>query len=257
MVVQLSDLHLRDGEAGVAPALRLQRVLDAVAELLPRPQAVLLSGDIVDSPSGEAYDQALRMLGGLALPLHAIPGNHDDRDMLRERFGPSPAPSGAPVNFAVDCGALRLIGVDSVCPGRDGGALGEGQLDWLARALAEDPGRATLLALHHPPAMTGVGVMDAISLAAADRTALEDLLAGCPQVKAITCGHAHTTMLTSFAGRPLIVCPSTNSPLRLDLRPRDDLPFEAAPRPIGFAVHALVEGRLLSHVQPVDQPSGR
>jgi len=222
-----------------------------VACLEPRPDAVLLSGDLVDSPSEEAYEQALRMLRELDLPLHAIPGNHDDRDMLRARFGPGPAPSGAPVNIAADCGPLRLIGLDTVRPGGEAGALDEGQLEWLAHTLAEHGRRPTLLALHHPPALTGVRVMDAIALAAEDRVALAALLERHPQVRALTCGHAHTTMLATFAGRPLLVCPSTNSAMTLDLRPRDDLPFTPADRPIGFAVHALVGGHLLSHVQPV------
>jgi hypothetical protein len=60
-------------------------------------------------------------------------------------------------------------------------------------------------------------------------------------------------MITAFAGRPLLVCPSTNSALRLDLRELDDLPFAVAEQPLGFAVHALIAGRLVSHVQPLDR----
>ena len=66
----------------------------------------------------------------------------------------------------------------------------------------------------------------------------------------------HTTMSASFAGRPLLVCPSTNSTLRLDLRARDDLPFAVAERPVGFAVHALLDGHLVSHVQALEQRPG-
>jgi hypothetical protein len=95
--------------------------------------------------------------------------------------------------------------------------------------------------------------MDAISLGAEDRVALEALLYEHPQVRTTTCGHAHTTMTTSFAGRPLLICPSTNSALRLDLRARDDLPFATAALPLGMAVHTLVEDRLVSHVQAFEQ----
>jgi 3',5'-cyclic-AMP phosphodiesterase len=98
-----------------------------------------------------------------------------------------------------------------------------------------------------------VHVMDAIARAAEDRVALEALLGGHPQVQAITCGHVHTTMTTAFAGRPLLICPSTNSAMRLDLRARDDLPFTVSEQPVGFAVHALVDGRVVSHVQAVEQ----
>ena len=94
--------------------------------------------------------------------------------------------------------------------------------------------------------------IDAIALAPEDRVALETAVRRHPQVQAIACGHAHTTMTTAFAARPLLICPSTNSALRLDLRPRDDLPFAIAPQPLGFALHALIDNRVVSHVQPLD-----
>jgi 3',5'-cyclic AMP phosphodiesterase CpdA len=251
-LVQLSDLHLRPGEDD-GPAERLERAVKRVAALQPRPHAVLLSGDLADTPSSAAYAQAHELLAPLGLPLYAIPGNHDDRDLLRAQFGPEPAPAGAPVCFAAGCGPLRLVGCDSTRAGDDAGALGGEQLGWLERTLDQAPETPTLLALHHPPVLTGVRVMDAIALAGEDRVELEALLGAHPQVLAITCGHVHTTMTTAFAGRPLLICPSTNSTLRLDLRPRDDLPFVASDDPVGFAVHTLVDGRLVSHVQALEQ----
>jgi len=253
-LVQLSDLHLRAGEDGDGPAGRLERVVRRVVALQPRPRAVLISGDLTDVPSSAAYDRARDMLAPLGVPVHAIPGNHDDRDLLRARFGPEPAPAGAPVNFAVKCGPLRLIGCDSTRPGDDGGALGAEQLSWLDQTLDEEPETPTLLALHHPPVLTGVSVMDAIALAAEDRAALEALLRRHRQVQSITCGHVHTTMMTAFAGRPLLICPSTNSTMRLDIR-AEDLPFTVSQQPLGFAVHALLDGRLVSFVQAVEQAS--
>jgi 3',5'-cyclic-AMP phosphodiesterase len=257
LLVQLSDLHLRAGEDGAEAAARLAHAVSRVSTLEPRPAAVLLSGDVADVPSSAAYEQAHELLAPLGVPVHAIPGNHDDRDLLRARFGPGPAPAGAPVCFAVSCGDLRLVGCDSTQPGEEGGALGHERLDWLERTLREEPAAPTLLALHHPPVLTGVRSMDAIALAAEDRAALEELLDSHPQVRALTCGHVHTTMTTSFAGRPLLICPSTNSAVRLDLRALDGLPFAISDQPLGFAVHTLVDGRLVSHVQPLERVSNR
>jgi|SRR5580692_1644892 Icc protein len=252
-LVQLSDLHLRAGEDGRGPASRMEHALRQVAALEPRPVAVLLSGDLVDQPSSAAYREAHELLEPIGIPLHAIPGNHDDRDLLRAHFGPGPAHAGTPVQFAVNYGALRLVGCDTTRPGEEDGALGGERLRWLDETLSEQPEAPTLLAMHHPPVLTGIRSMDAIALVAEDRDALEVLLGGHPQVKAITCGHVHTTMTTSFASRPLLICPSTNSAIRLDLRPRDDIPFAVNDQPRGFAVHTLVDGRLVSHVQPLRQ----
>jgi Icc protein len=267
IVVQVSDLHLRQGADGVGPAERLERALAQVSTLQPYPDAILVSGDVVDTPSRAAYEQARELLGALGLSIHVIPGNHDDRDMLRAHLGSEAAGAGGgdggahldggtPVNFAVTCGGLRLVGCDTTQPGQDGGALGVEQLDWLDETLGHESQTPTLLAMHHPPVLTGVRVMDAIALALADRASLEAMLEAHPQVQAITCGHVHTTMSTSFAGRPLLVCPSTNSTVRLDLRPRDDLPFTESDQPPGFAVHTLVDGRLVSHVQVVERGAG-
>jgi 3',5'-cyclic AMP phosphodiesterase CpdA len=251
-IVQLSDLHLRPGEDGRGPAERLERALRQVATLRPRPHAVLVSGDIADSPSSAVYEQAHELLSRLDLPLHVIPGNHDDRDLLRARFGPASAANGTRVHFAVSCGPLRLLGCDSTLPGSDGGSLGDDELGWLQETLAEQPETPTLLALHHPPVLTGVRVMDEIALAGGDRVALEALLGAHRQVLAVTCGHVHTAMTTAFAGRSLLVCPSTNSALRLDLRAREDLQFTVSDQAHGFAMHALIADRLVSHVQPVE-----
>ncbi len=252
MLVQLSDLHLRAGAQGAGPAQRLERALAAVAALEPRPRAVLLSGDLADVPSAEAYRQARVLLGALGLPLHAIPGNHDDRDLLRAQF-PDAASPGAPVHFQAVCGELRVVGCDTTVPGSDAGELGEQELRWLADTLAEQRHAPTLLALHHPPVLTGVRSMDSIALSGGSRAALEELLASHPQVLATTCGHVHTAMVSTFADRPLLICPSTNSTVRLDLRPRDDLPFEVSPQPVGFLVHAMIDGRLVSHFQSLEQ----
>jgi 3',5'-cyclic AMP phosphodiesterase CpdA len=255
MVAQLSDLHLRAGEEGAGAAQRLRQALRLLAGVRPQPSAVLVSGDIADVPSPEVYDHAHDMLSELGLPLHVIPGNHDDRDLLRARFGTAPAPAGAPMHFSATCGRLRVVGCDSTVPGSGAGALSADELDWLARQLSSEPQTPTLLALHHPPVLTGLRMMDAIALAPAGRAALEDLLRDHTQVLAVTCGHVHTSMASSFAGRPVLICPSTNSTVRLDLRPREDLPFEVSGQPVGLLVHALVDDRLLSHFQPFDPPA--
>jgi 3',5'-cyclic-AMP phosphodiesterase len=249
LIVQLSDIHVREDDPG--PAERLRSALRSVSALLPRPDALLLSGDLVDLPSPGAYAQVRSMVEEMGLPVHALPGNHDDRELLRGAFPSPDAEPGAPVCFATRCGEIRLVGLDSTDPGNDAGALGQDRLRWLERTLAEDRGTPTLLALHHPPVLTGVERMDAIALARLDREALESLLSEHPQVGAVTCGHVHTTMTTGYAGRTLLVCPAVNSTLALDLRADAELSFHTAGPLRGYAVHALVGGRIVSHVQAV------
>jgi 3',5'-cyclic AMP phosphodiesterase CpdA len=250
LLVQFSDLHLRAREDDAD--VRLARAVAAAAALRPRPQAVLVTGDLADEPTAELYERAHRALAALGRPVHAIPGNHDDRDLLAATFAAREQASGAPVHVLAYVGDLRLVGCDTTVPGQPGGALDPEQLRWLDRTLSDEPARPTLLALHHPPVGTGVRAMDAIGLDPADAESLASLLGGHPQVTAVTCGHVHRTVTTEFAGRPLLVCPSTNSTLRLDLRPEEGLPLAFDEQPLGFAVHLLAGGRLTSHVQALE-----
>ena len=179
---------------------------------------------------------------------------HDDAELLRAHFLPDEAPTDAPVHCAAACGSLRLVGCDTTLAGSDGGAMGDVERDWLEQTLGEDRETPTLLAMHHPPVLTGIRLMDEIALDATDRAALETLLCSHPQVQAVTCGHVHTTMTTSFAGRPVLICPSPNSAICLDMRPLERVPFSVS-QPLGFAVHTLVDGRLVSNVQAVESSS--
>ncbi len=250
LLLQLSDLHL--GARADEADLRLARAVAAAARLRPRPQAVLVTGDLADDPTAEVYARARRALSELGIPIHAIPGNHDDRDLLAAAFAGREHPTGAPVHVLAYVGELRLVGCDTTVPGRPGGALGPDQLQWLERALSDEPARPTLLALHHPPVASGILAMDAIGMDPADAAGLESLLDAHPQVLAITCGHVHRTATTAFGGRPLLICPSTNSTLSLDLRAEEGLPLTFYEQPLGFAVHVLVGGRLVSHVQTLE-----
>jgi hypothetical protein len=55
-------------------------------------------------------------------------------------------------------------------------------------------------------------------------------------------------MTGDLAGRPVLTVPSTYMQFRLKFEPRE---IELASVPAGFAVHAVVEGELISHIEPV------
>src|SRR3954452_22947460 len=137
LLLQLSEPHLclREGE----PEKRLARAVAAAAELQPRPLAVLLTGDVADEPAGEVYARAHSIVAPLGIPVHAIPGNHDDRDLLAMEFAGRGSATGEPVHVLAYVGALRLVGLDTTVPGTPGGALEPSQLEWLG---GEPPARA-------------------------------------------------------------------------------------------------------------------
>src|SRR3954447_10007197 len=140
------------------------------------PDAVLVSGDLAEHASDEEYAVVREQLAALRAPVHVLPGNHDDREALRRAFDDLPGTGGEPIQYAADLGALRLVVLDSTRPGQDAGELDATRLAWLEEALADAPDVATIVALHHPPLLTGVPAMDDMGLPAGDRAALGAVL---------------------------------------------------------------------------------
>ena len=247
LLVQLSDLHIGGNESGLDPVPRLEAVIDAVRSLPNRPDAALVSGDLTDDGAAEGYGIAREMLARLEVPLHVIPGNHDDRARLREAFG-LPGTGDEPVNYSAWVGELRLIAFDSIVPGQDPGDFPPEQLRWLDEELASEPEAPTLLAVHHPPLSTGIAEWDAINLSPEQREALAAIVARHQQLRAIVGGHLHRVAASALAGRPVLAAPSTYWQVRPDFEEGDE--FHVLDTP-GFAIHALRAGELYSQAESV------
>jgi 3',5'-cyclic-AMP phosphodiesterase len=246
LVAQVSDPHIGgDWGNGEDPVTGLRDVLDEVRRLPDPPDALLLTGDLSEHGAAAGYAAIREMASVISAPLHVIPGNHDDRAALRAEFG-LPGSGADPVRYSADLGPVRLVALDTTIPGEAAGALDADELAWLDAALAEAPAQPTLLALHHPPIATGVAPWDAIGLPPADRAALGRVLERHPQVKRLVAGHVHRIMTGDLAGRPVITVPSTYVQARLDFTAAE---LQFVPGPRGFAVHALIDGEVVSYVR--------
>jgi Icc protein len=245
--VQLSDPHIGATWAGDESVPRFAAAVEAVRALQPQPDAALVTGDLADHATGEEYEQVRELLAPLEVPLYVLTGNHDDRRALRGHFGVS-GEADEPVRYSVDLGPLRLVVLDTKRLGEDSGELGSEQLEWLDSELAAAPEQLTLLAMHHPPLVTGIPVWDEIGLPPADRHALGAVIERHRQVRRLVAGHVHRTVTGELAGRSVLTVPSTYVQARLNFAMQE---LELAAEPAGFALHAVVDGDLISHVQPV------
>lgn len=249
LLAQLSDLHLGAAWEGVDPEPRLERVIEAVRGLPNPVDAVLVSGDVTADGTPAQCQSARRLLERFEVPVHVLPGNHDDRRSLREAFA-LPGEGDEPIDYSVEVGELRLVILDSNVPGRDPGAFDPEQLAWLDAELGRRPQRPTILAMHHPPLATGVPEWDAINLLPPERAALAEVVARHPQVRAIVGGHLHRVMASALASSPVLSVPSTYLQVLPDYDPEDfegeDVVWTGPP---GFALHALLDGELSSQVE--------
>jgi len=247
LLAQLSDLHIGAEWEGLDPAPRLQRVVEALLSLPNQVDAVIITGDVAADGRPADYALARELLDPLPMPVHALPGNHDDRAELRRAFR-LPGEGAEPINYTAEVGSLKVVAFDSTGPGQDFAELSPGQLGWLDRALGEEPERPTLLAMHHSPLATGIEEWDGVNMPAAARAALGEVLAAHPQVRAVVGGHLHRVAASSLAGRPVLSAPSTY------LQARPNFATEAVEldgEPPGFALYALLDGELSSQVESV------
>jgi 3',5'-cyclic AMP phosphodiesterase CpdA len=236
VLVQLSDPHIRLGEHAEAAAAALSRAVAAVNALDPGPDAVIVTGDLANGGSPEEeYARVKELLAPLDAPVHVLAGNHDDVPELEAALGPA--------EFAVRVGGLRLVGANTNVPGEDGGKL---DLRRLAARLNEDTETPTIVAMHHPPILTGIPAMDRIGLPDLDRHALAELLKVNPQVKRVIAGHVHRAITGAVGDVPVFTCPGTHWQLALDFHAEQVVTTEDDPP--GFALHVLLDGDVTSHV---------
>ena len=261
LIAQISDLHIKPPGAlaygRVDTASALERCVTALNAFTPKPDLVVISGDLADTPTAEEYEYLKRLLAPLKLPFVGIPGNHDSRELMRAAF-PRAAyafPTGA-LNQSVEIGGLDLVLLDSSVPGRPHGELDAPTLQWLAATLASSPDRPALLFLHHPPFKTGIWHMDRQYLLNAGELAA--VVKRHPRTQLIAAGHVHRAILTMFAGIQSTICPAPNHAVDLDLAELRGPSFKVEPP--AFHLHAWFPGEgfgsVVTHQVPIGHYDG-
>lgn len=254
LIAHLSDPHVRpDGvlyQGVVDSNAQFAAAIAHVNGLYPRPDLVLMSGDLVDQGQDDEYAMLARMLKALDVPLLAIPGNHDEREAFRRAFAGRPwLPAQGPIDYVVgDRGAVRIVALDVTLPGAHHGLVREEAAAWLDGVLAAEPMRPTIVMMHQPPFETGIPYMDPYACRQGQR--LASVVARHPQVERILCGHVHRTMQLRFGGTLLCTAPSTTTAIDLRLRP-DARPASHVEPPALLLHHWREAAGLVTHLVPI------
>jgi Icc protein len=251
LIAQLSDPHVRpDGvlyQGVVDSNAMFVRAIAHLNELDPRPDLVLLSGDLVDKGEPAEYQHLRRLLAGLAMPTLVIPGNHDDRDAFRRAFADHAyLPRSGPMHYVEGGhGAVRIVALDVTVPGLHHGDIDEDAMLWLDGALSAEPRRPTILMMHQPPFDCGVPYLDAYHCRNGER--LAHVVARHPAVERIVCGHVHRFMQLRFGGTVLCTAPSTTTAIALRLK-ADAKPASHVEPPACLLHHWRPEVGLVTHL---------
>jgi Icc protein len=203
-VAQVSDTHLwadprkpyrgQDADAG------LQATWEKVLEW--GPDIVLLTGDLSEDASEASYWRLGEVLQA-DVPILALPGNHDDHELTRERFplGPWKGP------LCHEIGNWLILMVDSTLPRRVEGGFSDESLGEIREVMARSSSDHILVALHHQPVIVGAPWIDRWAL-----TRPEGFLAlmdDDPRVRCIIWGHIHHHFAEQRDSVLLLGAPST------------------------------------------------
>lgn len=232
-IAQITDFHVSTPDSLMDRTYRTARRLELAVQhlnrLSPRPDVVLATGDLVERGGAGEYDVVRRHLDTLEMPYFVIPGNHDSRDEMRNAFGDGGyfGPDTRFLHYAIDRFPLRLIGLDTIIPGRTAGTLCQDRLEWLESTLSAAPERPTVVFMHHPPLRSGIAKMDIEGFDATD--ALADVLGRHSQIEAVLCGHLHRSISRRLAGTMVVTSPSVSHQLELDLSTEEKLSIVLEP----------------------------
>ena len=259
LIAQISDLHIAGWNKkayGIAPtAENLAHCVEHINQLTPKPNLVLVTGDITYDGRLEEAERAASLLDKLQYPYYIVPGNHDDRSTLWSVFGKHGCPGTNKdfINYVLEGYDIRLIGMDSTCAG-PGGEICNKQIDWLDNQLSMERNKPTIIFMHHPPAKCGVLETDEDGFIGADR--LGNVIAQYNNILAILCGHIHLTSHLGWCGTVISTALGMGLQLVLDLTLKR--PSEFTLEPPGYQLHYFTpEKNLVSHsiiVKDIDGP---
>lgn len=254
IIAHISDLHVRPpgrtAYGDVDTNALLRRAVAAIGRLDPRPDCLLITGDLTDCGLDAEYAVFEDIVRPLAMPIYVIPGNHDRRDALLRALGGKHAylpRTGASLDYVVDEFPVRLIGLDCVIPGETYGEIRPEQIAWLSTVLDRSR-RPTVLMIHHPPFATGIDTMDQLGCRGGE--ALAALVARHPEIERVLSGHYHRPITLRWAGTIGFAAPSTAHQVVLDLRP--GAPTRFIMEPPALAVHTWTpEIGITTHLVPI------
>lgn len=233
-ILHLSDIHIQrepgPNKHGVDPRAVLAGLLDDLAQVPPL-DLVLVTGDIADDGSVEAYLAARTDLLAFAATHHAAlvacVGNHDDRAAFADVLGAGHFSADGQQSVGVTApgerraaasqvDGVRVVSLDSLVPGKGYGEFGAQQVAWLRGVLSTPAPRGTVLAFHHPPIGLDVEVQHRLGLQ--DVAALVDAIDG-SDVRLVLCGHFHLQLSGRIGDASVFVTPGVVSRVDLSAAP--------------------------------------
>lgn len=267
LLVQITDTHiLPPGEllhGSVDSSQHLLKTVQSICRMLPKPDLVMITGDLVERGDEASYHHLIDLISPLEMPVYVIPGNHDDPQIMLKAFADTPyfPASEETFQYAVNDFQFRVLALNSKRDGTELPGFTPSRLSWLEDQLSLSD-KPTLLALHHPPMITGIELID---MGGPEWfQGLKSILRSHEQVKLVICGHCHIDLCGRIGQVSVFMAPATSHQL-IATRGVDVAP-SAVIQPGAPALHHFINGDFVSGSNPwpadveehrIDKVSGR
>ena len=164
-IIHLSDTHIIDSEQknlyGIDPAFRLKKALKSITKYHKDASMIVITGDLVDTPSKEAYEVFHDIIKDFPIPIYPIVGNHDKRELFLKYF-PKFQIDGF-VQYAVEVNEFAFIFLDTLVEDKPFGNLCQKRLIWLEEQLKKYRDKKVYIFMHHHPLKSFLYEMDNIA----------------------------------------------------------------------------------------------
>ncbi|VAW74018.1 3',5'-cyclic-nucleotide phosphodiesterase [hydrothermal vent metagenome] len=186
-IAQITDTHLYADPDAQLLGLNTRHCLQQVVNLARgrNPDLIVASGDLSHDGSEQAYTLMQACFDPMRIPVHCLPGNHDEAAMLKTRM----SGNGYHCHTGFQSNGWQLIFLDSTITGSEGGHLSDDELQGLENRLKQASDSPTLVWLHHQPINIGSCWLDTMAVDNPDD--FFAIIDRHPQVRGIIWGHVH------------------------------------------------------------------
>ncbi len=206
-LLQVTDLHVlptpESTLLGVKTEHYFHAVLSHAFEQKSTCDAILLTGDLAQSPSNASYQRILHKIEEYNIPTLCLAGNHDDYPLMQQILNTPQVNCNKQTCF----GKWQIIMLNSQIVGSESGRLEQSELDFLEACLQEKRDLFTLIAVHHNCLPTDSAWLDTMQIE--NSQAFLDIVLRYKNVRVITTGHIHQVMNKKFHDISVFGTPST------------------------------------------------
>lgn len=188
-ILQLTDTHLfsdpRGMLLGCVTDSSLKRVIERAQIHGYEADLIIATGDLVQDESRDGYVRLREHLSTFGAPVYAIPGNHDEPNLMAEVYNEGI------MQFCnrIKTGNWQVFFLNTFQAGEVGGVVDPSALAHMRCHLEADPESFALVCMHHHPVPIGSAWLDSIGIA--DSNSFNEFVASHPQIRIVMWGHIH------------------------------------------------------------------